>query len=129
MSSVKPAPDCARRVTSSSSIGVEAVRFATIRIRAGVVMRASILRDGPAAAGASCAAGRTDWSPTSPPATTTQLASGTSCHAPLRSPSGSETTRCVWSDTRSSSAIDGYSRRSVGTSVVTKSDRDRPSLE
>ena len=64
-----------------------------------------------------------------PPWMSTLVASGTALQAPLRSPSGSDTTSLVWSDTACRMGLSGYWCRSVRTSVLWNSERDRPSLE
>ena len=63
------------------------------------------------------------------PCTVTDDDSGTSRHAPFRSPSGSDTTTRVSSDTRWRSGLSGYWCRRVEMSVLWKSERERPSLE
>ena len=60
---------------------------------------------------------------------TTHVDSGTSCHAPRSPPSGSDTTSRASSDTPCSTGFSGYWWRSVETSVLRNSDRDRWSLE
>ncbi len=60
---------------------------------------------------------------------TPQLDSGTSFHAPARSPSGSETTSLASAESWWSTGLSGYWCLSVVTSVEKKSERDLPSLE
>ena len=65
----------------------------------------------------------------SPGRMTPHIDSGTSRQAPSRSPSGSETTSRVSSETSWRSAMSGYRSRSIMMSVLWNSERELPSLE
>jgi hypothetical protein len=65
----------------------------------------------------------------SPPWTTRHVDSGTSSHAPWRSPKGSDTTRRASSESPCSRTLSGKWACKVEMSVLRNSDRETPSLE